>query len=298
MDTNERLRLLRSLELFDQYPEERLSVLASYLEPLSLQDGALIFAEGTKGDALYFVASGRVRISKKLADAGEKDLACVGPGDCLGEMALLDEVPRSASAYAQGASELLCLKRADLKRWLESDPHLAMEFFAELVQVLSRRLRRTSDEVALLYDLSQLLLMNLSGPKELMARALERVVPHLKGEWSAEARLYNIFEDELDLAARRGEALSSDKPEPVPKTGDESWPDDRTLVLVLRAPKKPLALLRLRSKASLDDTERAEAARTLGAVARLLTSALENLDFRNDEALRERLRTQSHGANL
>ena len=58
------------------------------------------------------------------------------------------------------------------------------------------------------------------------------------------------------------------------------------------------SLLRFRAQTPLDDAKRAEAARTLGAVARLLTSALENLDFRNDEALRERLRTRSHGPNL
>ncbi|OGS42569.1 MAG: hypothetical protein A2506_12905 [Elusimicrobia bacterium RIFOXYD12_FULL_66_9] len=299
MDTYERLRLLRSLELFDQYSEERLQALASYLEPLSLEDGAQVFAEGSSGDGLYFVASGRVRITKRLSDAGEKDLASVGPGDCLGEMALLDDIPRSASAYAKGPTELLSLKRADLKRWLASDPSLAMEFFAELVQVQSRRLRRTSDEVALLYDLSQLLLAKVSGPKELLTRALDRVLPHLQGEWSAEARVYNTFEDEMDLAARRGETLGPDGPEPAPKTAaDESWSDGDTLALVLRAPKRLLALLRLRSRTPLDDAKRAEAARTLGAVARLLTSALENLDFRNDEALRERLRTQSHGSNF
>ena len=101
------------------------------------------------------------------------------------------------------------------------------------------------------------------------------------------------------LAARRGETLGPDGPEPAPKTAaDESWSDGDTLALVLRAPKRLLALLRLRSRTPLDDAKRAEAARTLGAVARLLTSALENLDFRNDEALRERLRTQSHGSNF
>lgn len=299
MDTNERVRLLRSLELFDQYSEERLKALTAYLEPLVVEDGAKIFAEGTRGDGLYFVASGRARIAKSLADGDEKDIASVGPGDCLGEMALLDDVARSASAYAKGRTELLCLKRADLKRWLESDPHLAMEFFAELVQVQSRRLRQTSSEVALLYDLSKLLLAPVSGPKELLAYALDRVLPHLDGAWSAEARGYNPFEDEMDLAARRGEALGPDSPEPAPKTGvDESWSDDKTLTLVLRAPKRLLALLRFRAQKPLDDAKRAETARTLGAVARLLTSALENLDFRNDEALRERLRTRANGSNI
>jgi len=299
MDTPERLRILRSLELFDQYSEERLKALAAYLEPVSFDDGRRIFAEGTHGDCLYFVASGRVRICKRLSDGGEKDLSSVGPGDCLGEMALLDDIPRSASAYAQGRCEFLCLKRADLKRWLESDASLAMEFFAELVQVQSRRLRQTSNEVALLYDLSSLLLSPVSGPKELLTRTLDRLLPYLEGNWSAEARAYNPFENEMDLAARHGRTIGPDGPEPVPPAGpEERWEDEKTLVLALRSPKRLLALLRFRAESPLDETKRAEILRTLGAAARLLTSALENIDFRNDEALRERLRLRSHAPNL
>ncbi|HAZ08276.1 MAG TPA: hypothetical protein DCZ01_07115 [Elusimicrobia bacterium] len=299
MNAPERLRLLRSLELFEHYPEERLSALAACLEPLRLEDGAPVFAEGSRGDGLYFVVAGRVRIAKRLAAGGEMDLASVGPGDCLGEMALLDDIPRSAGAYAKGRAELLRLKRDDLKRWLESDAQLAMKFFAGLVQVQSRRLRRTSDEVALLYDLSQLLLTPLSGPEELLNCALDRVLPHLEGKWSAEARAYNPFEDEMNLVARRGEALGPDVAEPAPKTpAAESWTDERTLFLVLRAPKRLLALLRFRAQAPLDDAKRAEAARILGAAARLLASALENIDFRAEAALRERLRTRTDGPSL
>ena len=54
----DRIAQLRSLELFDQYPEERLRALSVYLEPLSFADAAEIFAEGSIGDGLYFVLSG------------------------------------------------------------------------------------------------------------------------------------------------------------------------------------------------------------------------------------------------
>jgi hypothetical protein len=103
----------------------------------------------------------------------------------------------------------------------------------------------------------------------------------------------------MDLAARHGAAIGADAPEPASAAAaDASWTDERTLQLILRAPKRLLACLRFRADAELDDSKRAEAARTLGAVARLLTSALENIEFRTDEALRERLRTRTHGPSI
>jgi hypothetical protein len=214
-------------------------------------------------------------------------------------MELLREGVRSASAYAAGPVELVRLKGDDMRAWLDADPAGASRFFAGLAEVQSGRLRRTSDEVALLYDLSQLLVTPQAKAADLLVHAVERVTPHLQGAWSAEARVYNFYDDEMDLVARRGSPLGPDGPEPAPKNAaDESWADDRTLLLVLRSPKRPLGALRFRADAELDDAKRAEASRTLGAVARLLTSALENIEFRTDEALRERLRSKTHGPSL
>jgi CRP-like cAMP-binding protein len=300
MADTDRVALLRSLELFDQYPEERLRALSSYLEPLSFADGAEVFAEGSIGDGLYFVLSGRVRVTKRLSGGGQKDLASLGAGDCFGEMALLDAVARSAGAYASGPAELLRLKRDDLKSWLSADPNLAMQFFAELVQVQSRRLRRTSAELALMYDLSILLIEPAASPVSLLERALGRVLPHLDGDWSACAFAYNPYNEEMDAAGTAGAEAFGPEAAAVPaKTApDQSWSDDRTLVLVLRSPEKLLATLRLRAAAAPDEGRRAETARTLSAVARLLASALENLDFRADEALRRRLQTRSNAQSF
>lgn len=298
MAAPDRVALLRSLELFDQHPKERLEALAGYLEPVAAGDGELIFAEGTEGDGLYFIVSGRVRVSKKLGGGGEKDLASLGTGDCLGEMALLESVKRSASAYAVGPAALLRLKRDDLDRWLKADSALAMEFFSELVQVQSRRLRRTSSEVALLYDLSSLLLETHADGKALLSKALDRLLPHLEGEWSADARVYNTFNEELDPAAARGDEVLGDAPAPGAHAPFAAWSDERTLTLVLRAPKALLGVLRFRAKKAPGEAHRAETARTLEAAGRLLASALENLAFRRDEALRERLRSRSHGTSL
>jgi len=300
MAAPDRVALLRTLELFDQHPEDRLRALSAHLEPLSFPDAAEIFAEGSIGDGLYFVLSGRVRVTKRLSGGGQKDLASLGTGDCFGEMALLDAVERSAGAYASGPTELLRLKRDDLKSWLAADPSLAMEFFAELVHVQSRRLRRTSSELALMHDLSTLLVEQAASPVSLLERALPRILPHLDGDWSACAFAYNPYNEEMDAAGVAGAAAFGPEAGAMPPATapEQAWIDDRTLVLILRSPTKLLATLRLRAAGALDEGRRAEAARTLIAVARLLGSALENIDFRADEALRRRLQKRSDAQSL
>jgi|CXWL01.1.fsa_nt_gi CRP-like cAMP-binding protein len=301
MGEPDQVALLRTLELFARFPADRLRGLAAYLQPLSFADGAEIFAEGSAGDGLYFVASGRVRVSKRLAAGGKKDLASLGPGDCFGEMALLDAVTRSAGAYASGAVELIRLKRDDLKGWLAAEPALAMDFFAALVGVQSLRLRRTSSELAMLQDLSSLLVEPATTPTALLTKALERVVPHLEGTWSAAASVYNPYNEEMDHAGASGPETFG--PEvgamPPPSTATLTWEnDERTIALILRSPTKLLARIHLRSSAPLDENRRAEAARTLSAVAQLLTSALENLDFRADETLRRRLQMRTNAQSF
>lgn len=299
MDAPERIRLLRSVELFSALPEEKLGPLAALLERVTVEDGRPFLSEGEKSDGLYFLLSGRARVAKRLADGGEKDLSFVGPGQCLGEMELLRGDARSASAYAQGRLELLRLTSRELRRWLESEPALAARFFEKLAEIQSERLRRTSDEVAMLYDLSQLLAAPQSSEADLLSRALERVASRLPGRWSSEARVYDSFEDEMDLVSRFGRPIGEDGPEKAPATpADVSWTDDRTLLFVLRAPKRLLGLLRFRVDDALDEQTRAECARVLGAAARLLASALENLHFRTDEELRQRLHSRSNGPSL
>jgi CRP-like cAMP-binding protein len=299
MDTEKRVGLLRSLALFASLPEPRLVALSALLEPLSFEGGAVIIVEGARSDGLYYVVTGGVRIAKRLGEGGEKDLAFLGPGEGLGEMELLHEGVRSASGYAVGPTEVLRLKSADLRSWLDSDPPTSARFYARLAEIQSGRLRRTSDEVAMLYDFSQLLVMPQATPSGLLTHALHRVTPHLQGRWSAEARIYNFFDNELNLVSRIGAGQTPDEPEPaVSSAPDSAWLDGRTLRLVLRSPKALLASLRFRAEEDLDDAKRAEAERTLAAVARLLSSALENVEHRTDEALRDRLRAQNYGTSI
>lgn len=301
MDQNEKLRLLKSLRLLDKIPESQLVTLGDFLKPHLLQEGTVIFEEGSKGNSLYFVSSGQIRISKKVSEGVTKDLAILSSGDCFGEMALIEEVSRSATAAAAGSAVVFELGRDELNRWLKSHPDLAMGFFAELVQVQSRRLRRTSNELTLLLDLSNLFMDQTLTSKQLVLKLLEHLLTHLEGHWSAAAYLHNAFNEEMELAASIGGKFDKAAAPPVPKPAEAKnvWSDKYTYQLFLPEQKRPLGVLLFYCAAGLSIEERNEVGRTLSMVGRLATTALDNINFRTDEALRARLKsTQAYGTRL
>lgn len=297
MDSETKLKLLRSVWLLDQIPERQLATLEGFLSPQEYDDGAVIFEEGSSGDSLYFVTGGRVRISKRASGDQRKDLAIMGPGDCFGEMALVEAVTRSARATASGRTALLRLHREDLDRWLKSHPELALDFFSELVQILSKRLRRTSNELTMIFDLSRLLLERIATGKELLAKVLERVLPHLEGSWSAAAYLYNMFNDEMDFAAGQGGFDFEPCRQNLP--GADAWLEPQTYYVTLPGNGRARGYILLHSDAALSDELRAETGRTMTTVAHLLSAALENINFRTEASLRERLQeNRPHGTYL
>lgn len=136
----DRIALLRKVPLFAGLPDSELPSIAAALEPVRLDAGETLFRKGEVGDSLYVIARGSVR-----AHDGELTFDELGPGDVVGEVAVLDAAPRSASVTANEPSELLCLKQAPLYRLLADHPALARA----VIVILSRHLRnRVSDRAS------------------------------------------------------------------------------------------------------------------------------------------------------
>lgn len=100
----------------------------------------VIFNEGDPGTALYMIVKGRVKVSQSSPDGKERTLALLSPGDVFGELALLDELARSADAVVVEDSELLVVPRKDFLGFIITQPQAAMS----LLVVLSQRLRHTN----------------------------------------------------------------------------------------------------------------------------------------------------------
>jgi CRP/FNR family cyclic AMP-dependent transcriptional regulator len=131
---------LRRVPLFVDLDEAELAELSTSLHRRRHPKGQFIFNQGDPGASMCLIVAGRVQISVASPEGKELVLNQLGPGDVVGEMALLDGEPRSADAICQEACELLVLQREDFVRFLEAHPRVALR----LLEVVSRKLRHTS----------------------------------------------------------------------------------------------------------------------------------------------------------
>ncbi len=133
---------LRSSELFSELEDRDLDRLAEYAENRHFPVGHLIVREGSSEIehlGLYVIISGQVDIVRRTGEGTQLRLAVLGPGDCFGELSVIDGQPRSASATALEDVECLTLTAIDFREFLESSPKIAHN----LLKVIVKRLRTT-----------------------------------------------------------------------------------------------------------------------------------------------------------
>jgi len=104
-----------------------------------------VFSEGDEGDLVYIVRSGRVRISKAISLDAHRTLAVVGPGGIFGELAMLYDGPRTASAEAIEPTEVLVLGHDAFERLVSDDPRLGAKLLGRFAATLAERLRLTNE---------------------------------------------------------------------------------------------------------------------------------------------------------
>jgi CRP-like cAMP-binding protein len=123
--------------------------LVSMASIMTLQAGTELFAKGDRGDGLYGVLSGRMRIFVSGIDGDDVVLNLLGPGELFGEIAMIDDEPRSASAAATEETRLMRLRRDRFVPFLRQNADVGLG----LLQVLCRRIRaiseRTEDQILL-----------------------------------------------------------------------------------------------------------------------------------------------------
>lgn len=132
--------LLRSIALFEGLAEDDIDALAGALERRTFDAGAMIFAQGDAGTAMYIVASGNVNIYLPSSVSHRISLNDIARGEYFGELALFDDKPRSASALATTDTVLLELRRATLESYLERRPRAALA----ILRVMGERLRKAN----------------------------------------------------------------------------------------------------------------------------------------------------------
>ena len=132
--------VLRHNYLFKGLSDATLDGIAALAGRRTYYKGSVIFSQGGEGDALFGVASGRVRISASASGGREVFLNIMEPGDSFGEIALLDGQPRTATATAMARTELIIFNREPFLALLSTEPQLA----THLIGLLCRRVRWTA----------------------------------------------------------------------------------------------------------------------------------------------------------
>lgn len=134
----EKTLILKSVELFQEIPGEVLSNIAQISKELNLEAGQSIFMEGDHGDSLYIIIDGGVSIIKE-----KKEIALLGHGNCIGEMALLDQEPRSADAICIKDSILLEIDQLGFYELMASNDVI----MKQIIRILTKRLRETNKKL-------------------------------------------------------------------------------------------------------------------------------------------------------
>lgn len=147
-ETRARAELLDATRWANDFTWQEIESLAAHLTVVRKAKDDSVFREGDRDPSLFIIAQGAIVILKQDAGEHEKLLARLGPGQTIGEMALLDGQPRSATARAAEDVVLLVITRAALDRVVEEKPRLGVKLLWKLARFLSQRLRQTSGALA------------------------------------------------------------------------------------------------------------------------------------------------------
>lgn len=126
--------------------DAELSRLAEFCEERQMAEGTTVFIENMPGESLFLIRKGTIRVSRMFAEGDEKTLVVLGPEDIFGEMAVVDGLPRAATARVAEDADLISLKKKDFELLCGSDPALALKLVTNLMRIFSKRVREANDE--------------------------------------------------------------------------------------------------------------------------------------------------------
>ena len=136
--------MVRQAPLFSALDDADVEALRATMTSTHVPRGTVLFREGERGDRLYVIVTGKMKLGRSSADGRENLVAVLGPGELLGELTVFDPGERNATATAVANTELIGLGHDQLAEFLAEHPQVAKALLA----ALARRLRRTNDSLA------------------------------------------------------------------------------------------------------------------------------------------------------
>lgn len=140
--------LIEDARIFRDFDWAELCLLASFMTCRELRAGEVLFEEGDAGCYMAILTAGVVSVVKRGAGGGEIIVGDIHVRHVVGEQALIDGEPRSATVYAQTPVALMVLRKEAFERIVDSYPRLGAKLLAALARVMSARLRKTTGQLA------------------------------------------------------------------------------------------------------------------------------------------------------
>lgn len=141
---DELCKMIESAQMFSEMPRGDIETIARYARAYGVKKGATIFKEGGKGSFMCLLVEGRVDIYKQNEGEALRRITAIRPGKTMGEMALLDDLPHSASTVAVQDSTLVLITKYHFDRLMEEHPGLGNRILRKIAKLLSLRLRQTT----------------------------------------------------------------------------------------------------------------------------------------------------------
>ena len=206
----ERFEFLKQIPIFAELDEPDLRKLCSLVGDVHLAAGEELFRQGGPGELAFVIREGEIQISR-FSDGREVPLAVRRAGEVIGEMALLEEAPRMASARARTDSLLLAIGREQLEQLLTSSPTAARSMLGTVMGRLreTEAALRQSEKMAQLGTLAAGLAHELNNPATAAMRGAEQLRETLDGLLAGPARIAGLglsAEQFRELARRMGSA--------------------------------------------------------------------------------------------
>lgn len=168
--------MLENIALFSDLAEKDLELISSHSVIKQYPKNCILINEGDRSDALYVILGGKVKVFLSDEDGKEIILNIQEAGEYFGELALLDEEPRSASVMTLEPSRLMVISKTDFQRCLVANPELALK----LIRALAQRVRSLTETVR------NLALLDVYGR---VARTLENLAVEKGGKQVIEQKL-------------------------------------------------------------------------------------------------------------
>lgn len=140
-------RMIEATQMFRDLEWHDIEALSDYMQAYEASEGSTLFREGENGTYLCLIIKGKVDVYKEDHNDRRKIVATIGSGKTLGEMAIIDGEPRSATAVMVEPTILAILTETNFLRLVSEKPALATKILLKVARLLSQRLRRTSGQL-------------------------------------------------------------------------------------------------------------------------------------------------------